>query len=203
MDILADSSASIEYKNLVADFHLIQHISEPSRVTPVSSTLIDHFITTPSLTVNSVYQAVGLSDHLLQVVDISNAQSVKPAQSVMYVSSYRNCDWDAMRECLRTAPWHVMDIFDDIDDKWHFFKSCLYYVLNQYAPLKRVVSKFSKRPTPWLTDDLLLAIKVKQRAQRQAAKTHHPDDIAVYKKLKNKLKSSIHQAKLQYIRCYW
>ena len=114
MDILADSSASIEYKNLLADFHLIQHIFEPSRVTPVSSTLIDHFITTPSLTVNSVYQAVGLSDHLLQVVDISNAQSVKPAQSVMYVCSYRNCDLDDMREYLHTAPWHVMDIFNDI-----------------------------------------------------------------------------------------
>ena len=152
------------------------------------------------MTVNSVYQAVSLSDHLLQVVDISNAQSVKPAQSVMYVRSYCNCDWDAMRECHCTAPWHVMDIFDDIDDKWHFFKPCLYYALNQYAPWKRALSKFLKTHTPWLTDNLLLVIKVKQHAQRRAARTHHRDDIAVYKKLKNKLKSSIHEAKLQYLR---
>jgi len=107
---------------LLTDLHLFQYISEPSRVTPVSSTLIDHFIITPNLTVNLVYQIVGLSDHLLQVVNISNVRSVKPAQSVMYVRSYRHCDWDAVRGCLRTAPWYVMDIFDDIDDKWHFFQ---------------------------------------------------------------------------------
>ena len=64
-----------------------------------------------------MYQTVGLSDHLLQVIDISHVQSVKPAQSVMHIHSYRHCDWDAMREYLRTAPWHVMDIFDDIDGK--------------------------------------------------------------------------------------
>jgi len=30
-------------------------------------------------------------------------------------------------------------------------------------------------------------------------KTHHPYDIGVYKKLKNKLKSSVHEAKLHYL----
>ena len=199
IDILANSSTSIAYSNLLTDLQLFQHVSEPSRVTPVSSTLIDHFITTPKLKVNSVCQAVGLSDHLVQVVDNSNIRSLKPAKSVIYVRSYRHCDWDAMRECLRTAPWHVMDIFDDINDKWHFFKSRLYYALNQYAPLKRVVSKCSKWPTPWLTDDLLLAIKEKQHTKRRAARTHHPDDMVVYKKLKNKLKVSVHEVKLWYL----
>ena len=46
---------------------------------------------------------------------------------------------------------------------------------------------------------MLKAIKEKQRAKRRASKTHHPDDISVYKKLKNKLKSSMHEAKLHYL----
>jgi len=79
----------------------------------------------------------------------------------MCVCSHHHCDWDAMRECICTAPLHIMDFFDDIDDKWHFFKLCLYYALNQYAPLKQVISKCSKWPTPWLPDDLFLAIREK------------------------------------------
>jgi len=37
----------------------------------MSSTLIDHFITTLKLKVHSVCQAVGISGNLVQVVDIS------------------------------------------------------------------------------------------------------------------------------------
>jgi len=92
-----------------------------------------------------------------------------------------------------------MDIFDGIDDKWHFFKLCLPFALNQHAPLKKVVSRCSKKPTFWLTDQLLKAIKEKQCAKHHVSKTHYPNDISVYKKLKNKLKSSIHEAKLHYL----
>ena len=76
------------------------------------------------------------------------------------------------------------------------FAVCSY----QHAPLKQVVSKCWIRPTPWLTDSLLLVIKEKQRAKRCTNWTHHPDDISVYKKLKNKLKSSIQEAKLHHLR---
>jgi len=71
-----------------------------------------------------------------------------------------------------------MDVFDDIDDMYHFFKSCLFSVLDQYAPLKTVKSKFSKRPTPWMTPELLLSIKEKNKAKRRASKTHSTYDIA-------------------------
>jgi len=89
-----------------------------------------------------------------------------------------------------------MDVFDDIDDTWYFFKSCLFSVLDQYAPLKTVKSKVSKRPTPWMTPELLLFIKEKNKAKRRASKTHSTDDIAAHKLLKNKLKTAIHEAKL-------
>jgi len=76
-----------------------------------------------------VSQTVGLSDHLIQVLDINNVQLIKPEKFIMH---------------LHNAPWYVMDIFDDFDDKWQFLKSCLLYVLTQHAPLKKVVLKYSK-----------------------------------------------------------
>ena len=64
-----------------------------------------------------------------------------------------------------------MSTFDEIEDMWHFFKSSLFCVLDEHAPLRLVVSKFSKQPTPRMTSELLQAIKEKDKAKRRAAKT--------------------------------
>ena len=97
IDLLATSGICVTYTNLLSDLHLVQHVSQPSRITPISSILIDHSITSPNLTVNSMSQTVGLSDHLIQVLDISSISLVKPEKSVMYVRSLRRCDWNAVR----------------------------------------------------------------------------------------------------------
>ena len=99
----------------------------------MSATLIDHIITTPNVTINSLLQFIGLSDHLVQFLD-ANVPVVCPKPIAVYIRSFRSCDWDAIREFLANTPWHVMDVFD-IEDKWHFFKSC-FSVLNQYASFK-------------------------------------------------------------------
>ena len=105
----------------------------------------------------------------------------------------------AVRESLTSVLWQVMSTFDEIEDMWHFFKSSLFCVLNKHGSLKSVVSKFSKQPTPWMTSELLQAIKEKDKAKRRAAKINDTADIVLCRKLKNKLKTSIHDAKLHYL----
>ena len=50
-----------------------------------------------------------------------------------------------------------------------------------------------------MSSELLCAIKDKNKAKRQAAKTNSAVNITLYKKLKNKLKTSIDEAKLHYL----
>ena len=40
---------------------------------------------------------------------------------------------------------------------------------------------------------------IKENAKRRASKTHHPDDICVHQKLKNKIQSPIHAVKLHHL----
>ena len=70
------------------------------------------------------------------------------------------------------------------------FKTSLYDILDEYAPLKSVVSKFSRCPTPWMTLELLKTIKEKNKAKWRAARTTSAVDTAIYKTLKNKLKTA-------------
>ena len=95
---------------------------------------------------------------MVQFVDVDLVvERLRP--TTISVRSFRKCDWAAVRESLASVPWQVMSMFDEIEDMWYFFKSSLYSVLNGYAPLRSVVSKCSKCPTPWMSSDLLCAFK--------------------------------------------
>ena len=88
-----------------------------------------------------------------------------------------------------------MEIYDDMQ---HFFYSILQNCLDVYAPL-RLSSKKSRRPTPWMTPSLLIAIKDKKQAKRKVEMSHNSNDIVVYKQIKNRLKILVREAKLTYL----
>lgn len=47
VNLLTSTSISTGYTEFLTDYHLIQHISEPTRITSTSATLIDHILATP------------------------------------------------------------------------------------------------------------------------------------------------------------
>ena len=117
----------------------------------------------------------------------------------IWVRSYKKCNWDQVRESLASAPWNVMSIiYDDLDDQWSFFHSIVMEFLHLNAPLKRVYSKKSKRPTPcnWISDAILEKIRLKNKVKRRAEKSA---DKEAFRKCKNELKGIIRQAKIDYL----
>ena len=148
INLLSSSTSSVaSYTDLLSDFQFTQYVSAPSRVTNCSATLIDHLLVTPSLSVSQSYQTVGLSDHRCQILEV-DIPVVRPAVNYVSVCSFRKCPWDEVRHSLSTAPWHVMDIYDDVNDMWHFFVLILYHCLDMYAPSHTVPIKHSHHPTP-------------------------------------------------------
>jgi len=69
IDLQSSLSTSNEYKNLLHDFCVTQHIVAPSRVRDSSATLIDHISSSNQFSVTHACQSVGLSDHYIQCVD--------------------------------------------------------------------------------------------------------------------------------------
>lgn len=125
---------------------------------------------------------------------------IPPLKYNLLVRSFRSCPWDEVRECLGSAPWQVMNLYDSVNDMWSFFQGILFDCLESFAPVKTVIcSNSHHRPTPWLSSSLLEDIKKKQRAKRKAKLTGTSDDIMNYKRLKNHLKVCICQAKVSYI----
>jgi len=169
-----------ELTALLSDFQLSQHVTAPTRITESSATLIDHLLTTPSLAVSRSYQTIDLSDHRCQVVKV-DIPVVRPPVHYVSVRSFRKCPWDEVRQSLSTAPWHVMDIYDDINDMWDFFISILFQCLDTYAPSHTVPIKSSRRATPWMTPDLLRMVKQKSKAKHRVKCSGLDTDISYYK----------------------
>ena len=116
---MTSNSITVTYTDFLTDYHLVQHVSEPTRITDSSATLIDHIITTPCIVVHSTYQSVSLSDHMVQFVDVNLVvECLRP--TTISVRSFRKCDWAAVRESLASVLWQVMSMFDEIEDMWHF-----------------------------------------------------------------------------------
>lgn len=51
---------------------------------------------------------------------------------------HKRCDIDALLADLRDAPWQIIDISDDIDEKWASWKSLFLSMVNKHAPLVKV-----------------------------------------------------------------
>ena len=150
------------------------------------------------MTSDKVLQSVGSSDHRCQIIEVDIPVHRSSKHSVT-VRSFRKCPWNDVRESLHTAPWQLMDIYDDVNEMWEFFSTILQRCLDQYAPCHTVVSKHSHHgPTPWLmlTPALSSAIIQKKQAKRRADSTANDADIALYKKLK----CHICEAKLSYLK---
>ena len=120
IDLHNDSSITNRYVSLLSDYGLSQYILQPTRVSLQSSTLTDHVICTNDISVLNSSQAVGLSDHRVQLVDF-DIPTQQHDSRVMWIRSFRRCRWAELRASLSSAPWRLMSLFDDIDDQWNFF----------------------------------------------------------------------------------
>ena len=94
-------------------------------------------------------------------------------------------------------PWHVMNIYDGVDDMWLFITSVLYECLDMFAPLHLIVCKRPHHPTPWLIPP---AIKRKKQAKRRAECSNDDADVQLCKCLKNQLKHFVNEAKISYVK---
>ena len=70
IDMLSTCAATANYQDLFNDFNLVQHVTSLSRVAESSLTLTDHIVSTSVVSMLNVKQALGLSDHHVQIADI-------------------------------------------------------------------------------------------------------------------------------------
>ena len=85
---------------------------------------------------------------------------------------------------------------NDINEKVEKFNEIMLNIFDKYAPLKSFTPK--NHDSPWMNEDILTLMNRRDRAQRRAAKSKHPDHIQAFRQLRNQCKQEIRNAKIRY-----
>jgi hypothetical protein len=124
-DMLDSSSHVTKRSNLLMEsYQLSQVITQPTRVTQSSSTLIDVCITSnPEHIILSDVISLGISDHnLIHVVRKSNSVAKTHSHKSVRVRNFKNFNANSFQEDLVNEPWHLIELQSNIDLKWSLWK---------------------------------------------------------------------------------
>ena len=149
-----------------------------------TASLIDLIITNvPKRIKNVKCLEIGLSD-FHDMVFFSTKQHV-PKRSNKYITyrSYKNFNVETYKDDLQQIPFHVAEIFDDIDDMYFFQQNLLLEVMDKHAPLKQRMIKHNN--VPYMNGELRKAINVKNMLKRKYDRCSTTANRELYRKQRN------------------
>ena len=88
--------------------------------------------------------------------------------------SFKRFNDEAFLNELFNAPFHVYDVFDDINDSYWFFTELYTSILNEHAPIKTKHLKHTQ--VPFINAELRKAINIKAMLRRRYYKYRRTQD---------------------------
>ena len=178
--------------NFCTSFNLSQMITQPTRVTESSATLIDVILTShENLIIDTKVIPSSISDHDL-IYAILKLKRQRPKPVYITTRTFKNYQQDDFLRDISMVPWCIVDCFDDIDDRVYALNTLFSEVLDKHAPIKKV--KIRGRPSPYITDEIRQLMKSRDRWRKIARRTGKPDAWTTYKNLRNDVKRKIRSA---------
>ena len=135
-------------------FGLRQLISERTRETASSSTVIDHIATNDLRNVveSGVLQTC-ISDHYVVYVDRKYFGSLKPQHKIITTQQKKNFDEELFLGDLASVDWQaIVSDSERLDDAVSRWSDTLSQIIDKHAPLRE--KRVSERFCPWITPKL-------------------------------------------------
>ena len=166
-------------------YGLSNMINSPTCYKSTRGTLIDPVVV---LNDKRFFQAInvqcGMSDwhNLVGCVTKINLPRVAP-KTIVY-RSYKDFDNDAFTKDMSYAPFHVNEIFDDVNDKYWFVSKLCSDVINKHAPMKKRVLKSSH--VPYMNSKLRKQMYKRNNARNKYVKQRTDYNWNIYRMERNK-----------------
>ena len=193
---LLNRQIKTSWSEYMEPFGLDQLVSEATRVTSTSKTLIDHIYSNCPENVTSIdVPKIGLSDHF--PIFFTRKMHVQPKKGKHYTISYRSFkDFDETKfsNDLTDVPWDIIRIFDDTNDILNAWSDLFLEVVDANVPIKQHRVKRKNQPE-WITSDLMDAMKTRDRHKSLGNENE-------YKHWRNKVTTMIRQSKQEKYQTY-
>ena len=186
-------------KRIYNIYNLKQIITEPTRTTFDTATLIDHIGTNKSEHIldHSVIPC-GVSDHDV-IFAIRSMKVPKRKRSPQTISTRKLNVFDeiAFISELKKIPFDQIKLLtNDPNEMWFLWKTMFLDVLNKHAPVTEI--KIKGNSLPYITSDIRKLIRQRDYLKKKADKTGSKYLWQAYQHLRNKVKYSIRTARANY-----
>jgi hypothetical protein len=95
-----------------------------------------------------------------------------------------------------SLPWDSIYSMDNVDDMVNTFNRLLLSLYDKHAP--KINRKVRRRPSPWITTEIRNLMAQRDHAYRKSRRTRNPDDLALYKQFRNRVKQELRNARIRF-----
>lgn len=193
----SESSNKTTLNEIFDIYGLHQLIDEPTRITEVSSTVIDLCL---SNSLTSVFDSgvlhLSISDHSLIYV-VRKAHYIRAETKIIEVRNMKNFNSENFINDLNHQPWtNVCRNAGDPDTMWQIWKSSLMEVIDKHAPKR--TKRVGKKKSPWVTDELRRLFFKRDYLKKQAISSGDPGMWHQYRQARNLANNEMKKAKRLY-----
>ena len=141
----------------------------------------------PPLFIPELFQYSGnyhpcLSDHALIYGALKQKINLNKPKIINF-RSFKNFDSELFKRHLDMAPWHIIQLFDEVDDQVHAWNLIMNDVLNDLAPVKKM--RVRDKDVPYMTPEWKSAIRAKRKANAKYLKNKTPETWELRRKTRN------------------
>ena len=140
-----------------------------------------------------------ISDHDM-VFAVLHLKVSRPKTTYITTRSFKKYHPDAFQLDMSCAPWSVVEVFDDVDDKLHAIDLLFNEILDHHAPITSI--KVRGKPNPCITEEIRELMKSRNVWRKTAHRTNDPHAWSTYKNLKHQVRKSIRAAESEFIKLY-
>lgn len=178
------------WESTVSLFGLSQLIQSPTRITPTTSTLLDHIYTNdPSIICDTSVSNISISDHspvICSVPDKLPKAGSKGHTTIEY-QSFKHFDKNSFSVDLHFTPFNNVLQCTDATTALNMFYDMFKPIIDKHAPTRRKRVKLQTLPG-WLTGEIIEAMKIRDKFKKD-------NKFSEYKKQRNKVTSLVRDAK--------
>jgi hypothetical protein len=124
-----------EYIDLLFSFGFLQLIMKPTRCTPVSASIIDHFITNQRAEVyKSIILTSKISDHF-PIISFVHSEKYKSKISIQQKRFFTTQNILNFKEAFNSINWEFLNTFECVNEQFSQFSELFNTLYNLYFPL--------------------------------------------------------------------
>ena len=192
-----DSELGQRLYDLVTGNNLFQLIDEPTHITANTANLLDLLITdSPGyITDYGICAPIGDPHHCCIYCKFQ-IQITRKRPYTRHIWNYENCDFNALNQSIATAPWDVMDIYDDVNDAESYFSQLFISLCKEHIPNKEIT--IYPKNKPWMNNEVKKAFIKRDKAHRKWKKHRNARTEAAYKNARHEANAAKYLSKQNY-----